>query len=165
MSKINIIYLLPEMKAASGGAKIIYNHSLILNTLNKRVESCIVHLKKKLSYKLELSLAKKIKFFNKKIGGWDGKKMKVSNNFLPDNNWHKDKIKIIKNLQFNKDKDFIIIPEIFAHFAEELEFKKKELNMEFLFKDHFIWVLQKILIKLNLRMRMQILLYQLHYIV
>ena len=33
-------------------------------------------------------LAKKIKFLNKNIGGWDAKKMKVSNNFLPDNNWY-----------------------------------------------------------------------------
>ena len=128
MSKINIIYLLPEMKAASGGAKIIYNHSLILNKINKKTESYVVHLKKKLSYKLELSLAKRIKFLNKKLGGWDGKKMKVSNNFLPDNNWYNDKIKIIKSLKFNKNKDFIIIPEIFAHFAEELELKKKKIK-------------------------------------
>jgi hypothetical protein len=124
-----------------------------------------VHLKKKLSYKLELSLAKRIKFLNKKLGGWDGKKMKVSNNFLPDNNWYNEKIKIIKSLKFDKNKDFIIIPEIFAHFAEELELKKKELNMQFLYKVHFIWVLQKILIKLNFRMRTQILLCPLHHIV
>ena len=26
MKKINIIYLLPEMKGASGGAKVIYDH-------------------------------------------------------------------------------------------------------------------------------------------
>ena len=31
MKKINIIYLLPEMKGASGGAKVIYKHSAILN--------------------------------------------------------------------------------------------------------------------------------------
>jgi len=48
MEKINIIYLLPEMKGASGGAKVIYNHSLILNSLNKNVNSKIVHLKKKI---------------------------------------------------------------------------------------------------------------------
>jgi len=128
MSKINIIYLLPEMKGASGGAKVIYNHSLILNRLNKRTESFIVHLKKKLTYKFELSLAKKIKFLNKNIGGWDAKKMKVSNNFLPDNNWYNNRIKIIKNLKFNKDRDFIIFPEIFGHFPEELEFKKKGIK-------------------------------------
>ena len=46
MKKVNIIYLLPEMKGASGGAKVIYNHSLILNNINKNVSSKIVHLKK-----------------------------------------------------------------------------------------------------------------------
>ena len=67
MEKINIIYLLPEMKGASGGAKVIYNHSLILNSLNKNVNSKIVHLKKKLLYKLEESLSKRIKLFKKNI--------------------------------------------------------------------------------------------------
>tara|TARA_Y100001958_G_C20904828_1_gene325436 strand:- start:378 stop:551 length:174 start_codon:yes stop_codon:yes gene_type:complete len=47
MKKVNIIYLLPEMKGASGGAKVIYNHSLALNYINKNVSSKIVHLKKK----------------------------------------------------------------------------------------------------------------------
>ena len=63
MKKVNIIYLLPEMKGASGGAKVIYNHSLILNYLDKNISSKIVHLKKNFLYKLELSLAKKVKFF------------------------------------------------------------------------------------------------------
>ena len=31
MSKINIIYLVPELKGAAGGAKVVYDHSLILN--------------------------------------------------------------------------------------------------------------------------------------
>ena len=30
MSKINIIYLIPELKIPTGGAKVIYNHSYIL---------------------------------------------------------------------------------------------------------------------------------------
>ena len=128
MSKINIIYLLPEMKGASGGAKVIYNHSLILNKINKKIESCVLHLKKKLSYKFRLSLEKRIKFLNKKKGGWDGKRMKVSNNFLPNDKWYNDKIKIIKSLKFNKNNDFIIIPEIFAHFAEDLELKKRGIK-------------------------------------
>ena len=87
-----------------------------------------MHLKKKLSYKFELSLAKRIKSLNNELGGWNGKKMKVSNNFLPNNKWHNNKIKLIKSLKFNKDKDFLIIPEIFAHFAEELELKKKGIK-------------------------------------
>ena len=77
MSKINIIYLLPELKNASGGAKVIYNHSSILNNLNKNVSSKIIHLKKKLSYKFETSLSKRISFFNNDHSGWNVKKMKV----------------------------------------------------------------------------------------
>ena len=53
-----IIYLLPELKGASGGAKVIYNHSIILNNLKKNLSSNVIHLKKKLSYKLETSLIK-----------------------------------------------------------------------------------------------------------
>ncbi len=49
MSKINIIYLLPELKNASGGAKVIYNHSLILNDCNQKLRSKVLHLKKVLS--------------------------------------------------------------------------------------------------------------------
>ena len=47
MSKIKVIYLLPELKGASGGAKVIYNHSLILNKINNEINSRVVHLKKK----------------------------------------------------------------------------------------------------------------------
>ena len=56
MKKINIIYLLPEMKGASGGAKVIYSHSLKLNKIKENVSSSVLHLKKKISYKLEASL-------------------------------------------------------------------------------------------------------------
>ena len=73
MEKINIIYLLPEMKGASGGAKVIYNHSLILNNLNKNINSKVIHLKKNFLYKLEQSLSKRITLFNKRHSGWDGK--------------------------------------------------------------------------------------------
>ena len=47
MPKINIIYLIPELKNPSGGAKVIYNHSHILNKLNNKISSQIIHLKKK----------------------------------------------------------------------------------------------------------------------
>jgi|TARA_B110000003_G_C16548140_1_gene495503 hypothetical protein len=128
MKKVNIIYLLPEMKGASGGAKVIYNHSLILNYINKNISSKIVHLKKKLSYKLELSLAKKIKFFDKNYSGWNGKKMKISKKFKPKNDWYKNKIFNSNNLNFNKKKDFIVIPEIWAHFAIDLNFTENQIN-------------------------------------
>ena len=128
MEKINIIYLLPEMKGASGGAKVIYNHSLILNSLNKNVNSKIVHLKKKLLYKLEESLSKRIKLFEKKYSGWNGKKMKISKKFRPKKNWYNDKILVGENLNFDQKKDFVIIPEIWAHFATDLKFAEKGIN-------------------------------------
>jgi hypothetical protein len=46
MKKINIIFLLPELKGPSGGAKLIYQHSLVLNRINQKVESKILHIKK-----------------------------------------------------------------------------------------------------------------------
>ena len=59
MEKINIIYLLPEMKGASGGAKVIYNHSSILNNLNKNVNSKVIHLKKKFFIQIRTIVIKK----------------------------------------------------------------------------------------------------------
>ena len=128
MKKVNIIYLLPEMKGASGGAKVIYNHSFTLNNINKNVSSKIVHLKKNFLYKLELSLAKKVKFFNKTFSGWDGKKMKISKKFKPKKDWYENKIFNSHNLNFDKKKDFIIIPEIWAHFATDLKFAEKGIR-------------------------------------
>ena len=101
MKNINIIYLLPELKGASGGAKVIYNHSIILNNLKKNFSSNVTHLKKKLSYKLETSLIKKIKFFDKKKAGWDGAKMKISKRFIPNKEWFNDKISLNKSLNFD----------------------------------------------------------------
>ncbi len=128
MKKVNIIYLLPEMKGASGGAKVIYNHSLILNNLNNDINSKIVHLKKNFLYKLELSLAKKIKFFDKTHSGWDGKKMKISKKFKPKKDWYENKVFNSHNFNFDKKNDFIIIPEIWAHFATDLKFAEKGIN-------------------------------------
>ena len=128
MKNINIIYLLPEMKGASGGAKVIYNHSSILNNLNKNISSKVIYLKKNFLYKLQLSLSKRIKFLDEKFTGWDGKKMKVSQKFKPNKNWYKDEIFSGENLNFNKKKDFVIIPEIWAHFAIDLKFAEQKIN-------------------------------------
>ena len=128
MKKVNIIYLLPEMKGASGGAKVIYNHSLILNYIHKNVSSKIVHLKKSFLYKLQLSLAKKVKFFDNIYSGWDGKRMKISKKFKPKKDWYKNKVFNSHNLNFDKKKDFIIVPEIWAHFATDLKFAEKGIN-------------------------------------
>ena len=128
MEKVNVIYLLPEMKGASGGAKVIYNHSLILNDLDKDINSKIIHLKKNFSYKLELSLSKRFKWFDKKYSGWDGKKMRISKKYRPKKDWHENRIFVGDNLNFDKKKDFIIIPEIWAHFATDLKFAEKKIN-------------------------------------
>lgn len=116
------------MKGASGGAKVIYKHSSILNNLDNNVSSSVNHLKKKISYKIKTSLSKKFKFLEQKSSGWEGKKMRVSKNFSPSIKWMTNKLIIGKSLNFNKEKDFLIIPEIWAHFAEDLELKKNKIN-------------------------------------
>jgi len=128
MSKINIIYLIPELKNPTGGAKVIYNHSNILNKLNNKISSQIVHLKKKLSYKLESSILKRVNVLNNKNSGWDVTKMKVSKNFKPSTKWQNKNISVGKNLNFDYKKDFIILPEIWSHFAVDLDLIKKNIN-------------------------------------
>ncbi|MDA7823886.1 glycosyltransferase [Candidatus Pelagibacter sp.] len=128
MKKINIVYLLPEMKGASGGAKVIYNHSLLFNHIDKNISSTVVHLKKNFFYKLELSLAKKIKFFDRSYSGWDGKKMKISKRFKPKKDWYENKVFNSYDINFEKKKDFLIIPEIWAHFATDLKLAEKGIN-------------------------------------
>tara|TARA_B100001057_G_C22845263_1_gene948755 strand:- start:85 stop:1146 length:1062 start_codon:yes stop_codon:yes gene_type:complete len=128
MKKINIIYLLPEMKGASGGAKVIYNHSLKLNSIKKGISSNVIHLKKKLSYKIENSLSKKFKIFNEKDTGWNPRKMKVSKFFSPSKDWFSKNINSKKKLLLDKNTDFLIIPEIWSHFPEDLKLKKKGIN-------------------------------------
>ena len=47
-NSLNIIYLCTKEKAPSGGAKVIYNHSDIINELKiKNINSEVLHFKKK----------------------------------------------------------------------------------------------------------------------
>lgn len=128
MKKINIIYLLPEMKGASGGAKVIYDHSLKLNKLNENISSSVLHLKKKFSYKVKTSLSKKLNIFKEEYSGWDPNKMRVSKFFSPSKNWFNKNINFKKKFSLDKDSDFLIIPEIWSHFPEDLKLKKKGIN-------------------------------------
>lgn len=128
MKDINIIYILPELKGVSGGGKVIYNHSNILNSLNNNTTSQILHVKKNLSYKLKISLSKRINIFNNSFIGWNGNEIKVSKNFKPSKSWFDKNIKLKKNIKFDPKKDFVILPEIFAHFATDLNLKKKKIN-------------------------------------
>ena len=54
--------------------------------------------------------------------------MKVSKNFLPDSNWYNKKFNLGDNLNFNQNKDFVVLPEIWAHFAVDLGFIKKKIK-------------------------------------
>ena len=128
MKKINIIYFLPEMKGASGGAKVIYKHSNIINNLDQNFSSQILHLKRNIIYKFEASLAKRLSFLNNKYSGLDAKKMKISKSYSPDKNWQVDVYEKRKSLNFEKTKDFVILPEIWAHFADDLGLIKKNIN-------------------------------------
>ncbi len=116
------------MKGASGGAKVIYKHSSILNNLDQNISSSVNHLKKKISYKITTSLSKKFKLFEQKNSGWEGKKMKISKKFNPSDKWMMNKVVFGKSLNFDKKRDFLIIPEIWSHFAEDMELRKKKIN-------------------------------------
>ena len=128
MKKFNIIYILPEMKGASGGAKIIYSHSIKLNNLLKNTSSTVIHLKKSISYKIETSISKRLSLFKKKFSGWDPNKMRISKSFSPNKDWFDSKLNLKKNFELNKKTDFLIIPEIWSHFAVDLNLKKKGVN-------------------------------------
>ena len=52
----------------------------------------------------------------------------VIKKFKPNKNWYKDEIFSGENLNFNKKKDFVIIPEIWAHFAIDLKFAEQKIN-------------------------------------
>ena len=124
--KRNIIYVLPAHKGPSGGSKVIYQHSELINKFDlNKISSQILHLKKKKLSKFTLSLQKR--FFKKssKKYGWFANEMKPVNSFKPSSSWTKNKIFIKKDMNFNPDTDFVIMPEIWAHFADDLLIKKK----------------------------------------
>ena len=54
--KINIIYISISEKGPSGGGKILYKHSDLINNLNNRFTSQVLHLKKRKSKKWVNSL-------------------------------------------------------------------------------------------------------------
>ena len=119
----NIIFFVDAKKNASGGGKIIYQYSNYINSLNGFTSS-VVHLEKKKIYKWINSLSKKTTTISKKRDtGWQFKELKVKqgHSFT----WFDQKINIKENLDFNVREDFIVLPEIFAHFANDLCIKKK----------------------------------------
>ncbi|MDA7473000.1 hypothetical protein N8975_01375 [Candidatus Pelagibacter ubique] len=113
----NIIFLTHAEKGPSGGAKIIYRHSEIIDKL-KGYKSEVLHIKKTKISKLKNSLQKKFKISNNFITGWQFNEIKPAKNFSY--KWLNHKVNCKNNFNFQKKKDFIIIPEIFAHLALEL---------------------------------------------
>jgi hypothetical protein len=121
--KLNIVYILPPSKKPAGGPKVIYEHSDIINKLQlKNISSEILHIKKKRIFKILNSIKKH--FIHKNSYGWGTRDLKADKNFLPSNKWISKDIAIRTNISFNKNYDFIIIPEIMAHLANDLCIKK-----------------------------------------
>jgi hypothetical protein len=120
---MNIIYLNTVEKKPSGGAKVIYNHSSIINNLKiKNLTSEILHLKKTKISKLKTSLKK---IFNVRYleYGWNFLDVSIFKNYKV--KWSNNLIKSRDKFNFDQKKDFVIIPEIWAHFAEDFLIKKK----------------------------------------
>ena len=118
----NIIFITTAEKGISGGANIINKQSNIINNLNVEFNSKIIPVGKKKYSKWENSINKILKIKNK-YSGWSYEDIEIKKKYQ-----YSDKtnnVKIQKNINFNKSTDFIIIPEIFAHFADKLCLEKK----------------------------------------
>ena len=132
MSK-NIIYLCDSEKKPSGGVKVIYQQSNFIDSL-KNFNSFVTPIKKKFSSKLITSLKKKIRFGNQLNSGWRFKDITVKKNFKSP--WFNHKIRFKNTLKFKESEDFVILPEIFAHFAEELLIKNN-ISYAIFVQNHF----------------------------
>lgn len=123
-NSLNIIYFCTSEKGPSGGAKIIYDHSDHINKLKiPNVSSEVLHIKKRGLRKWNTSLKKVFKINNNFYSGWSVEDITIYKNFK--SNWFKNNIKIKNDFNFDSKKDFIIFPEIFAHFAKKICFQKK----------------------------------------
>ena len=65
----NIIYICTAEKKASGGAKIIYSHSQIINNINAEFNSQIIHVAKKRDSKWKNSVNKLLKIETQNFSG------------------------------------------------------------------------------------------------
>jgi len=117
-SQINIIYLNISEKGPSGGGKIIYRHSELINKLENKFTSQVLHIKKKKYKKWSNSLNKILNINKRKYYGWNFNDITVSKNF--NTSWYNGNINIKNDFSFNEKSDFVIIPEIFAHLANDL---------------------------------------------
>ncbi len=118
----NVIFFTHAEKGPSGGAKYIYKYSQIIDEI-KNFSSEVIHIKKKKTSKYKDSINKLLNPKKKILSGWQFNDVTNAKNFKY--NWFKNKINLKQNFDFNNKKDFIILPEIFAHLANELLIKKK----------------------------------------
>ena len=117
----NIIFLTHAEKGPSGGAKYIYRYSQIINQI-KNFSSEVLHIKKKRTSKYKNSINKILNLKKNITSGWQYKDITCAKNFKY--NWFENKINLKQNFDFDKKKDFVILPEIFAHLANEFLIKK-----------------------------------------
>lgn len=121
---LNIIYINSAEKGASGGIKTIYCHSNLINKLKlNNITSEILYIKKRKLSKWKSSIKKMFKIQSNEYYGWTTKDVTVVKNFK--SKWLINNAKVKNNFTFDKKKDFIIFPEIFAHFAKRLCIQKK----------------------------------------
>lgn len=120
---MNIVYLNTTEKKPTGGVKVIYKHSSIINNLKiKNLTSEVLHLKKSRLSKFKISIKKKLKI-NELSYGWKFSDISIVKN--PKIKWINGSIKIRDKFNFDPKNDFIIIPEIWAHFADSFLINKK----------------------------------------
>ena len=121
---LNIIYINSAEKGASGGRKTIYYHSNLINNLKlDNITSEILYIEKRKLSKWNTSIKKVLKIPSNDYYGWSTKDIAVVKNFK--SKWLINNTKIKNNFIFDKKKDFVIFPEIFAHFAKNLCIQKK----------------------------------------
>jgi len=118
----NIIFFVDAQKGPSGGGKIIYQYSNYIDSL-KNFKSSVAHLKKKKIYKWINSINKKISKKKNTETGWKFKELRVKKNH--NFTWFDQKIKNKEDFNLSKNNDFVVLPEIFAHFAEDFLIKEK----------------------------------------
>jgi hypothetical protein len=118
----NIIFITHAEINPSGGGKVIYRYSQIIDKL-KNFSSEVIHIKKKRLSKFKNSISKRLNFKKNNYSGWQLNEITCKKNFKY--SWFGNKIKIKQNFYFDTKKDFVILPEIFAHLADELLIKKK----------------------------------------
>ena len=119
---MNIIYLNTAEKKPSGGVKTIYKHSSLINNLKiKNLTSEVLHLKVSKISKIKKSFKKKFKIKDSKYGWKFSEVCIVKNHKIK---WTNDLIKIRNKFDFDKENDFVILPELWTHFAVDMLIKK-----------------------------------------